>query len=94
MTEINEDVWVVEDLDTDITLGIFSSKYRALRAIDLWKMVGTEERYIIKTDLASIKPLNGESEFIVVDMVRSDKRKTLFVHKRNFNSGVAMLNLR
>jgi len=85
-------VWSVEWMrgkKGDIFLGTFSTKAKALEAIDFWASDGE----YTPTDLAEKKPFNNKA--CVVNITRWGKKPAMiFVHKILLDNGAAMAHIK
>jgi len=92
MRKKSKSVWSIEWMrgkEGDMILGTFSSKAKALEAIDFW----AEDGEIMPIDLGEKLPFDGKP--CVVNVARRDKHPAmLFVHAISLNNGAAIARMK
>ena len=74
----------------DIVLGTFTSKARALEAIDYWAPDGEYE----PLDLATQMPMNGLPCIVNIKRKGKTRHSMLFVHRLVLDNGAAMARIK
>ena len=81
-----ERIWTILDMETQETVAIFTTKYRALKALDFW--LGDEEGITLDPPVAKVKVFGNDGQIFSVD---SEKARKLLWLKQEILDGGARL---
>jgi hypothetical protein len=81
-------IWTIEPLNDDRTIGVFSTKGKAIDAIIAWsKGIHT---YDIVTNIKKIKRSDGTAEIINIRYHENERLVPLYVRSLHLNNGAGM----